>query len=119
MKNKTICNIYEGLIQLSQDKDLKFSPKVAFYLAKNKAILEPLYKTIKQCEKDIWNQFGTIQDGNIIVDNEKVSNLTNALEELKNIDTEVILDVILLDELGENNISFEIMDKIWEIVKET
>ena len=39
MKNKEIFNLYEGLHEISQDKELKFNVRISYTFAKDKNII--------------------------------------------------------------------------------
>ena len=38
MKNKEIFNLYEGLHEISQDKELKFGVRISYTFAKDKGV---------------------------------------------------------------------------------
>ena len=115
MKNKDIFKLYEGLCGLEQ---MKFKPKTTFILTKNKLQLEPLYKIIIECQRQIWEQFGEKRkDDTFFIPNEKINDATKAMEDLMNLQNEVTLDKIEINDFGDEIISIELLEKLMDIIK--
>ena len=119
MLNYDICTLFEGLCELEKDESLSFKAKTSFQLAKNKAALEPYYKLVKKCERDIWLQFGEQdEEGRITINNSKVGEANKALEDLMNVETEVNLAKIDISEFDGMNIPMNVFSKLINIIKE-
>lgn len=119
MDNRAICKVYEGLCLLSQEKDLKLKPKTSFILAKNKMLLEDYYKIIKECEHNIFKRYGTTdEDNSIIINYDSLNDFQKAREELMEQQNAIEPEKISIDELGEEQVPFEIVEKLMEIIKE-
>lgn len=117
MDNRTICKVYEGLYWLSQEKNLKLKPKIAFILAKDKMLLEPYYKTIKDCEKQLWEQYGKYDDnGNLVANKDEVEIINSSYEELMSQDNDIKLGKVSIDDFGEEAINFSLLEKIVDII---
>ena len=115
MKNKDIIKLYEGLSEISQ---VKFKPKTTFILTKDWMQLEPLYKLVIDCQRQIWEQFGNkLDDGSITIPNERVNEANKAMEELMEVDNEIILDKVQIEDLGDEIISMELLQKLINIIK--
>lgn len=115
MKNKDIFKLYEGLCKLEQ---MKFKPKTTFILTKDKLQLEPLYKIIIECQRQIWERYGDkSDDGSITIPNERIEEANKAMEDLMELDNEISLDKIGIEDFGEETISMELLEKLMNIIK--
>lgn len=117
MDNKTICKVYEGLYLLSQEKELKLKPKIGFILAKDKMLLEPYYKAIKECEKKLWQQYGSYDDeGNLVANKDEIEIINSSYEELMSQENNIELEKVSINDFGEENINFSLLEKIVDII---
>lgn len=120
MKNKDICNLYEGIVELSKNKDIHFSAKTNYILAKNKVQLEQFYNIIKSCEEGIWRQFGIErEDGSLTIPNDKLREADDEFIKLMDFETDVTVDKINIDEFNDQPVGIELFEKLIMMIKET
>ena len=118
MTNKEIYSIYEGLCELSNNKELQFPIKISYILAKNKLKLESYYKAISDCEKKIWLQYGKQkEDGSIWMPNENIEKANQALQDLMEIDNNVNIETINIEDFGNINIQLDTLTKLMNMIK--
>ena len=117
MKNKDIYNLYEGLYEISQDKELKFNIKTSYILAKNKHILEPFYNAISETKEKLINKYGKPkEDGTWFVSKEDVPNFTKEWNNFMDMDNFINLESIRLQDLEEEKLGIELMEKLLKII---
>lgn len=118
MTNKEIFNLYEGLYELSQDRDLKFGVKISYIFAKNKNILEPFYNAIIDTRQKLLNKYGEAQEnGDWHVSKEKMDIFMSEWDSFMKIDNFVAIDKINIEELSEEKIGIDLMEKLLPIIK--
>lgn len=118
MTNKEIFNLYEGLYKLSQDKDLKFGVKISYIFAKNKNILEPFYNAIIDTRQKLLNKYGEAQEnGDWRVTKEKMDIFMSEWDSFMKIDNFIAIDKINIEELSEEKIGINLMEKLLPIIK--
>lgn len=118
MTNKEIFNLYEGLYELSQDRDLKFGVKISYIFAKNKNILEPFYNAIIDTRQKLLNKYGEAQEnGDWHVSKEKMDIFMSEWDSFMKIDNFVIIDKIDIEELEGEKIGIDLMEKLLPIIK--
>ena len=119
MTNKEIFNLYEGLYELSQDKDLKFGVKISYIFAKNKNILEPFYNAIVDTRQKLLNKYGEPQDnGDWHVSKEKMDIFMNEWNAFMEIENFVNLDKVKIEDLEGEKIGIELMEKLLPIIEQ-
>lgn len=119
MKNSEIYDLYEGLVLLGRDKDLKFNAKISFYLAKNKNILEPLYNAIVDTRFQVLEKYGERQEnGDYKVSVENMEEFTKEWDSFMNIDNIVTLNNINIDDFKDEKINIDLVEKLMPILKE-
>ena len=120
MKNQEIYRLYEGLCEIADDPSLRFNIKTSFILAKDKAVLEPIYAAIYQNRQSLIKKYGKLinngSDWNIPF--EKIEEFSSELNELMEIDNDICLSNITLQDLGDNIIPITLIQKILPIIKE-
>ena len=98
MKNKDVYTLYEGLAEISQDKELKFNIQTSYTLAKNKNFLEPLYGAITETRQKIIKKYASLQEnGDLLIPKEKIEDFQKDWDNFMNIDNFVSLQHIKLD----------------------
>lgn len=118
MTNKEIFNLYEGLYELSQDKDLKFGVKISYIFAKNKNILEPFYNAVIDTRQKLLNKYGEAQEnGDWRVNKEKMDIFMSEWDSFMKIDNFIAIDKINIEELSEEKIGIDLMGKLLPIIK--
>lgn len=118
MTNKEIFNLYEGLYELSQDKDLKFGVKISYIFAKSKNILEPFYNAIIDTRQKLLNKYGEVQEnGDWRVSKEKMDIFMSEWDSFMKIDNFVAIDKINIKELEGEKIDIQLMEKLLSIIE--
>lgn len=118
MTNKEIFNLYEGLYELSQDKDLKFGVKISYIFAKNKNILEPFYNAIIDTRQKLLNKYGEVQEnGDWRITKEKMDIFMSEWDSFMKIDNFVAIDKINIKELEGEKIDIQLMEKLLSIIE--
>lgn len=116
MKNKDIYDLYEGLYEISQNKDLKFDIKTSYILAKNKHLLEPFYNAIGETKSKLLDKYGEPENDGWKVPKEKVKDFSKEWEEFMNIDNFISLQKISLDDLKEERLGIELVEKLLSLI---
>lgn len=117
MKNKDILNLYEGLYEISQNKDLKFNVKISFILAKNKNILQPLYDAIIETRRKILQKYGIgIENGDWKIPNENIPSFRKEWDEFMAIDNFICLQGISLEDIQNEKINVGLMEKLLPLI---
>ena len=117
MTNKEIFSLYEGLTEISNDKELKFNIQTSFVLAKNRSILGPLYDAIIETRTKVLDKYGEPNDdGGWTVPKEKMADFMKVWDDFMEIDNLVMLQKIKLDDFKDEKIGIEIMEKLLPII---
>ena len=118
MKNKEIFSLYEGLYEISQDKDLKFGIKVSYMMAKNKNLLEPYYNAIVDTRQKLLEKYGEAQDnGDWHVGKDKLEIFMGEWNAFMNIENFVNIEKIKIDSLEGEKIGVELTEKLLPIIE--
>ena len=118
MKNKEIFNLYEGLYEISQDKELKFGVRISYIFAKNKNILQPYYDAIIDTRQKILEKYGEPQDnGDWRVNKEKMNIFMSEWNAFMEIENFVNLEKIRIEDLNGEKIGVELMEKLLSIIE--
>lgn len=119
MKNKEVYDLYEGLYEIGQRRDLKFNIKLCYSLAKNKNTLEPLYNAIIETRQRFLSKYGSQQeDGDgWTVAKDRMDDFLREWNDFMNIDNFVALQHIKLEELeDEEKLGVDLMGKLLPII---
>lgn len=117
MKNKEIYHLYEGLYEISQDKEIKFDVKIAFALAKNKNLLQPIYDAIIDTRYRLLESCGEPkEDGDWKIPKEKVDEFTKKWKDFMDIDNFITLQHIKLDDIQNKEIGIDLIEKLLPII---
>lgn len=120
MTNEQIINLYEGLYELGQDPEIKLKATTCFSLAKNKNLLRPFYDSAIEARQKLIEKYGEpSDDGSWFVPNEKLSNFKTEFESLMKMDTYIVTDDITIQNLENEKIGLELMEKLLPIIKKT
>lgn len=118
MKNKDIYDLYDGLYEISQDKELKLNARTSFYLARNKNLLEPYYNAIVETRTKILEKYGEIKkDGSWFVPKSRIEEFTREWNAFMDIENIVNLQKIKVEDF-QTQINIEIMGKLLPIIEE-
>ena len=119
MKNKEIFNLYEGLHEISQDKELKFGVRISYTLAKDKNILQPYYDAIIDTRQKILEKYGEPQDnGDWHINKEKMDVFMSEWKAFMEIENYIGLDGVKIEDLDGEKIGIELIEKILPIIEQ-
>lgn len=117
MKNKDIYNLYDGLYEIGQNKNLKFEIKTSYILAKDKHILEPYYNAIIETRQRLLDKYGDPQDnGDWKVPKEKVKDFTREWDDFMEMENLIQLQNIELKDLEGEKLDIELMEKLLNLI---
>ena len=117
IKNEEIMNLYETLVRISEDKDMIFSIKIGYQLAKIKIKLKDEVNIIYNLREKILREAGNEnQDGDFIIPKEKILETNNKIIELMNIENELDLPSIELQDIN-LNLSIKDIEGLLPIIK--
>lgn len=89
-------------------------------LARDKAELEKLIQVIEQEQRRIYFKYGTQQaDGSVTVPKENIEDLNKDLSTLMEIPIEKSFMKVRLEDFGDENIEFGIIENLMPIIEET
>ena len=117
MTNKEILKVVKGLDDLSQLK-LALNIKTSYNLARIKSILTPVVDTIQEKQMELYRKYGEETDGTITVPKEKVPHLEAELDELLDIENKVQLMKLKLEDFGDAEIPFDIIEELLPVIIE-
>ena len=117
MTNEQIVDLYEGLSEISQNKDLKFKAVISFVFAKNRNIIRPFYDSIIEARTKLINKYGEKNDEGILIPNEKIPQFKSEFEILMHTENYINIEEISLEDFKEEYIGIELMEKILPIIK--
>ena len=110
-------NLYETLVRISEDKDMIFSIKIGYQLAKIKIKLKDEVNIIYNLREKILREAGNEnQDGDFIIPKEKILETNNKIIELMNIENELDLPSIELQDIN-LNLSIKDIEGLLPIIK--
>lgn len=117
MTNKEILKLNETLNRLMMNRDLKFSVRVGYLFAKNRALIQQDVQLIGDIRQKILREFGTIQDnGDIVVPKENFKVVQDKLDDLMNVEIELPLIQIPVDEFEQIELPLEDIDGLRPII---
>ena len=118
MTNAEIINLYEGLYELSQDKDKTFSIKVGYIFAKDKNLLQPYYEAAINSRLKLLKKYGTeLESGDIQIPGEQVLPFRQEHESFLNMENYIVLDKISLKDVQDEKLNIDIMEKLLPIIE--
>lgn len=119
MTNIEIYTLYESLVQLSQNKELKIPAKVGYLFLKNKNLLEPYYKALMEARYSIIEKYAeTTEDGQLQVPADKLDIANAELNELLAMEEQDInLSKIKVDNLPDG-IDLTLLNNLMLILEE-
>lgn len=113
MKNKDIYDLYEGLYEISQDKELKFDIQTSFILAKDKRILEPIYNAIIEARQVALEKYGEpLESGEWRIPKKNIKDFTKEWNDFMETDSFVSLQGITLEDIKSEKIGIDLMEKL-------
>lgn len=117
MTNKEIIDLYEGLAEL-YDVKVNLNIKTKYLLAKIKVQIEPLYKAIMVTRQDLIKKYGTEENESLIIKNTVLPQFSIELDELMNIESDINVPRINLDELNDQRIGINLIEKLLPIIND-
>ena len=118
INNKEILDVMQGLVALTQEK-IPLNIKTSYVLARNKKTLSSYVDIIKEKQIELYRKWGTEDDEhNITVPKDKIPELEQDLDELFTIDNQISLITLKLEDFGEVELPFDILEKLLPIIEE-
>ena len=117
MKNKDIYSLYEALVEISQDKELKFDIKASYYLACNKNVLEPFYNAIVETRNKVLNKYSQQAEEGWMVPKEHVEEFYGEWIPFMETENLIALKKIKLEDI-KSEINVDMMSRLLPIIEE-
>ena len=119
LKNSDIVKIYETLINIYNQKDMKFSAKIAFSLIRNINLLQPYYTNIMEVREDLIRSNGLeLADGTYQIPQDSIDFINQELQDLLDIECEIELNKINFEDFPQLQLTlneWESLEKILSI----
>ena len=119
LKNSDIVKIYETLINIYNQKDMKFSAKIAFSLIRNINLLQPYYTNIMEVREDLIRNNGLeLVDGTYQIPQDSIDFINQELQDLLDIECEIELNKINFEDFPQLQLTlneWESLEKILSI----
>ena len=116
--NEEVLTILKGLSEL-EELDLPLNIKTSYYLARVRQTLNTYANIIQEKQLDIYKRHGEKTGRNEYkVPDDKIEMLQNDLNELMKIENEVQITKIKLEDFGDNNIPFYVIEKLLLVIEE-
>ena len=116
LKNSDIVKIYETLINIYNQKDMKFSAKIAFSLIRNINLLQPYYTNIMEVREDLIRNNGLeLADGTYQIPQDSIDFINQELQDLLDIECEIELNKINFEDFPQLQLTlneWESLEKI-------
>ena len=117
MKNGEVLELYETLQRISQNKDLKFSVKLGYAMAKNKEKLRQEAAIIYNLRRDIIMEHGRVDGKDIIVPNEYVDEVNKKVNDLMEIENDVEIILVPIDAFEDLELNMEDIEGLMRMVQ--
>ena len=117
MTNREILSVLHGLAELREIK-VPLNIKTSYILARNDKILSEYATIINDKQIEIYAKWGNKDNGKIIVSPDNRENLEKDIDELLNIDNKVQIVKLHLQDFGEVEIPFNILEDLFPIIIE-
>ena len=118
MKNGEIIQLYEALNRICSQKDLKLKVSIGYTFLKNKERLYPEAKIIYDMRQKILMEYGTKdKNGDIVVLRENIDEVSQKINELMDIESDIEVSMISLEDLEEYELNMEDIEAIQYMIK--
>lgn len=118
MINKDVFDLYEGLDEITRNKEIKFSAKTSYCLAFNKKILEPYYQTILDIRGKLFEKYGEVTNEGWKVPNENIPAFSKEWQEFTEVDNSINIKQINIQDISDAKIDVDLMIKLLPIIIE-
>lgn len=119
MKNGDILKMYEALVQIAEDKTQKFSVRVSYLFAKNKAALREEASLIYSTRQKILMEYGNMDgNGDIVIPREKIEEVNGKINELMEIENNAQFEKMPLEWLDDYELSVEYTEALMPMLIE-
>lgn len=116
LKNEEILIIIKGLSELEELK-LPLNIKTSYILALTRQKLMPIVNLIQDKQVEIYKKYGEKSGRNEYkIPEEKIETAQLELNELLQVENEVEITKLKLDDFGDNNIPFYVIEKLLLII---
>lgn len=117
LKNSDIIKIYETLINIYNQKDMKFSAKTAFSLIRNINLLQPYYINIMEVREDLIRSNGSeLVDGTYQIPQDSIDFINQELQDLLDIECEIALNKINFEDFPQLQLTLNEWDSLEKIL---
>ena len=118
MTNKEILTVIKGLSELDE-LNIPLNIKTSYLLARNRQVLTPFTDIINSQQLDLYKKYGeSTEDDTYVVPKEKMPQLEQDLNDLLEINNKVQIVKLKLEDFGDNNIPFRVIEKLLPIIIE-
>ncbi len=118
MTNKEIIAVLKGLSDLDE-LNIPLNIKTSYLLARNKQVLTPFADIINSQQIELYKKYGEkTEDNTYMVSKEKMPQLEQDLNDLLEINNKVQIIKLKLEDFGDNNIPFRIIEELLPIIIE-
>lgn len=118
LTNEQILELNQSLNKLQESK-VTLNIKVSYKLARIKKVIQSYVNTIQQEQMLLYKKYGEPEGENKIrVPAEKLNEFTSELEDLMKISNNVEIESIMVNEFGNAEIDFDIMNGLMDILEE-
>lgn len=116
LTNEQILGLNQSLSDLQESK-VVLNIKVSYKLARIKKVIQSYANTIQQEQMNLYKKYGEPEgEDKIRVPAEKLNEFTNEFEELLKISNNVEIEPISVDEFGNVEVDFNIMNGLMDIL---
>lgn len=117
MTNKEIFNLYEVLVEISQDKDIKFNIQTTYSLAYNQHALEPFYKSILDVRNAVLKKYAQDADNKKIIPKDRLEEFQQEWDGFMETNVDIPLKRIKLNAF-EGTMSVNLMSRLFPIIEQ-
>lgn len=121
MKNKEIMVVFEGLQNVRNDTNIKFSARATFAIVKNMKMLEPIVDALIESKNQLLQKLGVPDEsnsGSYFIPEENRETLTKELETLDSIENEIKFQKIKWEDIKNLNLSIQAMEALYPMIEE-
>lgn len=115
LTNEQILSVNQSINDLRESKAI-LNIKASYKLARIKKTIQSFIDTIQQEQMKLYQKYGEQEEDKIRVPAEKLKEFTEEFEELMKINNNIEIEPIGIDEFGDVEIDFNIMEGLMDIL---
>lgn len=115
LTNEQILSVNQSINDLRESKTI-LNIKVSYKLTRIKKVIQSFVDTIQQEQMKLYQKYGEQEEDRIRVPAEKLKEFTEEFEELMKINNSIEIEPIGIDEFGDVEIDFNIMEGLMDIL---